>query len=293
MLNHTKFMVIIVNFERAQDTIECIDSLLQAGAQASQVLVVDNGSQDKSMEHISQKHPRMKQLRLPENLGFAGGYNQGIREALKTSAEKFFILNNDTTVASDSLGYLFEADWDIAVPKILYFDEPERIWAAGARWRKFPPAVIMTGFNNSDEPKYDMPQALDYATGCALIIKREVLENLGGFDIQFTNYMEDYDYCYRVRGEGYTIGYVPQARIYHKVSRTLGSRSPLRWEQQGRNTVLFYRLEQRFPTWNLWLYLVWFTVREAAKGHRSILKSFWTGVFAGIREIRNLRSSHG
>lgn len=279
--------VIVVNYKKPEDTIQCIRSLLAAGRPESLIIVVDNGSADGSADRIAEALPGLRLLRLDENLGYAGGYNAGIEQALALQTPNILILNNDTIVDRQAIDLLREAAWDISVPKIYYHDPPDLIWAAGARWRKFPPRVTMIGYRRKDRPGYDIPYELEYATGCALLIKRPVLETLGGFDPLFINYMEDYDFCYRARQQGYSIGYVPQAHVWHKVALTLGESSPERWKYLGRNSVLFYRKGERFPSSVLWMYLVWFTLREMVKGQLSRVRFFWQGVIEGRQLLKS------
>ena len=284
--NIPKIAVVIVNWERPDDTIQCIQSVLNSSTPDLYLIVVDNGSQDDSIEQISRTFPEVELISLPENQGFSGGYNVGIEYALNTLAPYIFILNNDTIITEEAIKALVMSPWDVSVPKILFFDEKDRIWAAGARWRPFPPSVTMIGYRQKDSNAYSLPTPLDYATGCALMVKREVLDTIRGFDPAFENYMEDYDFCFNVREAGFKIGYVPEAKIYHKVSQTLGLSSPRRWRYQGKNTVLFYRRGNRFPRMFLWLFLIWFSLRESIKGNFDILPSFWKGVLEGCRSIR-------
>jgi GT2 family glycosyltransferase len=279
--------VVIVNWERPDDTIECIRSVLQSQTDGLKVLVVDNGSSDNSVARISGAYPQIDMLSLPDNLGFSNGYNAGIEYVLNTQASHCFLLNNDTTIDKNTIPALLASSWDVAVPKILLYHEPERIWAAGARLRSFPPGIIMIGYQKKDLGNYDSPRPLQYATGCALLVNRNVLKATQGFDPEFKNYMEDYDFCYRVQSAGFSIGYVPEARVLHKVSQTLGAFSPPRWRYQGKNTVLFYRKCQRFPHWYLWAVLSWFTLREILKRNTGILPHFWGGVKDGYRQLRS------
>lgn len=274
--------VIIVNWQRAQDTIECVRSVQQSKHTDVRILVVDNGSQDNSVAQLRESLPGVTLLSLPENLGFSGGYNAGIREALKHDADFLFLLNNDTVIEPDTISQLLAAPWDVAIPKILYFDAPDTIWSTGAQWRRFPPSVKMIGHRKTDSQKYQVPRALDYATGCALLIQRQVAETVGGFDPAYENYMEDYDYFYRVRDAGFSVGYVPKARIFHKVSQSLGADSPLVWRYTGRNTVLFYRKGKRFSRWALGTYIAWVTFREMVKGNFRALPPFWNGIWEGL-----------
>ncbi len=275
--------VIIVNWQRARDTIECVQSVQQSEHTDIRILVVDNGSQDDSVLRLQKSLPSVELLSLSENLGFAGGYNTGIHYALEHNTDFLFLLNNDTVIEPDTISQMLAAPWDVVVPKILYFDAPDTIWAAGARWRRFPPSVKMIGHREADSKKYQVPQALDYATGCALLLRKQVAEVTGGFDPLYQNYMEDYDFFYRLRKAGFNAGYAPKARVLHKVSQTLGTGSTLVWRYTGRNTVLFYRQGNRFPRRALGTYLAWVTVREMLKGNFKSLPPFWNGVRDGLR----------
>jgi GT2 family glycosyltransferase len=279
--------VVIVNWRKAHDTIGCIQSILRGGFPPSQVLVVDNGSQDESDDQIRSKFPEVELHSLPKNLGFSGGYNYGIEMALAAGAEQIFLLNNDTIINQDTIPALLACDADVAVPKIYYHRDAKRIWSAGAQWRRFPPMVVIRGYQKLDKPHFDKPVALQYATACALMIRREVFERVGRFDPEFENYHEDYDFCYRVRTAGFNIRYVPKAQVWHKVSQSLGLSSPRFWWYLGRNCVLFYRKEDRFPAWMLTSFLVWVTLRETLKLNFRHLPDFWSGVNAGIVWVKH------
>lgn len=287
MKSQNKVITVIVNYRRPDDTIACIRSIL-ADYQQGEILVVDNGSGDESPVNILQAAPRIRLLQLPNNTGFAGGYNAGIQAALETKDQSIFLLNNDTEIEPGCLTALVASNSDVAVPKILYYNQPDIIWAAGARWRKFPPAIVMNGYRQKDGPLYDQPRALQFATGCALLVKREVLVQVGGFDTLFANYMEDYDFSYRVVKAGFRMRYIPQARVLHKVSQTLGEANPRRWYYLGQNTVLFYRKDERYPATTLWAYLAWFTIRETLKGQSQILAPFWQGVKNGFKLLKEI-----
>jgi GT2 family glycosyltransferase len=289
-----KIVCVIVNWERPADTIECIDSVLRSNVSEMQVLVVDNGSRDDSREKISRRFPQITLVSLPQNLGFAGGYNEGIKHALRTGASHIFILNNDTVIEPETISRLMDSPWDVVVPKIVFHDKPDYIWSAGARWRAFPPGVVMIGFRKKDGPLYASAYPLEYATACALMIQRHVFEIVGGFDLEFVNYMEDYDFTYRVKENKFSMGFIPDAKVFHKVSQTLGEYSPKRWKYQGKNTVLFYRKDSRFSWLELWIFLIWSTVREVIQGNFFILPGFWQGILDGLKLLKQKeREYHG
>ena len=281
--------VVIVNYGRLADTADCVASIRQApDGHALPILLVDNGSGDPAVADLAQAWPNITLRLLPRNLGYVGGFNAGIEAALRWPVRSLLLLNNDTLVPAGSLACLVQALdlWDIAVPKITYADQSNLIWAAGAAWRRFPPGIVMRGFRRPEAPAYNVAGPLDYATGCALLVKRAVLEAVGGFDTRYGSYMEDYDYCYRLRAAGFRLGYVPQAVIRHKVSQTLGENTPAKWHLLGRNSVLFYRTDRRFPARVLWAYLAWVMVREVLKGQAPVLPHFARGVREGLTLLK-------
>ncbi len=277
-----KIAVVIVNWERPEDTIQCINSVMNSDYPNLEIILVDNGSKDDSLVRFREAYDQINIIELTENEGFTGGYNAGIRKADEGGADYVFLLNNDTIIDKNSLSLLLDAGWDISVPKITFYDSPTTIWAAGARWRSIPPTIKMIGYQKPDGPEYNSSRPLDYTTGCALLVKKEVFDKILGFDPRYINYMEDYDFSYRAREAGFTIGYVPQASVLHKVSRSLGEGSEQRWEYLGRNTVLFYRHPARFPGVTLWIVLGWVLLREIFNGNARYLPAFWDGVNDGL-----------
>ncbi len=280
-------MVVVVNWNRPADTIECVQSVLRSGVPANRVLVVDNGSSDQSSEKIAAACPGIKLHALPGNEGFTGGYNFGIDLALDDGAELIFILNNDTVIDAHTIQELMNANWDISVPRIYFYDTPAMIWSAGGSWRRFPPMVTMRGFRRKDGKAYDRPIPLDYATACALMVKRKVFEKAGKFDRAFESYNEDYDFAYRVKQAGFRMGYVPEARVWHKGSLTLRGDPSKIWYYLGRNTVLLYRKENRFPVTTLLVVLAWVTLRELIKLNYRIIPDYWRGIKAGLEWLKH------
>jgi GT2 family glycosyltransferase len=284
--NHPLIKVVIVNYGRAKDTIECIQSVLLNGLNANQIILVDNGSTDDSVKEISHEFPDIDLHLLTQNLGFAGGYNYGIEIAMNSDAERILLLNNDTVLDSGAAQALSISDWDVSVPKIFFYKSPDLIWSAGANWRRFPPMVTMRGYQRKDNQRYNQSVALGSATACVLMVKREVFERAGVFDSDYKNYFEDYDFIYRVRQAGFSVGLVPESKVWHKSSQTLGGNSPEKFWYLGRNCVLFYRKGDRFPAWVLNSFLIWVTGRELVKLNFRGIWNFWRGARDGINWIK-------
>ena len=282
--------VVIVNWNRANDTLECLRALESSDYSNYRPLVVDNGSTDGSLDVIEAAFPAVEVLANQDNLGFARASNIGIEYASQQGADYVLLLNNDTLVDKRFLTELVavgESDHQIGmlVPKIYYHGGEDRLWSAGAQWRRFPPRVTIIGYGQEDGSAYGFQREVDYATGCAMLVKREVFEQVGMFDPAFFMYHEDYDFSARVRRGGYRIVYVPQAVMWHKVSASTGEESPLKWYYLGKYIVPLYLKHFRPPRLSLALFVLWVLARETAKGNARYLGSYLRGLRDGWREF--------
>jgi hypothetical protein len=212
---------------------------------ACAVAVVDNGSSDDPTETIRDLYPRVRVIRNASNLGYAGGNNVGIRYALAQGADYICILNNDVTVEKGfvlALLSVLQSNSKIGVvtPLIASMEQPEQVWALGSAVNRKSGVVnrLHVGENVSEWGKRT-PFAVDSASGAAMLIKREVLENVGLMDEDFFLYFEETDWCLQVRKAGYRIIAVPSSVVYHKVSATLGASSPVIDYYMLRNHLRF------------------------------------------------------
>lgn len=158
-------------------------------------------------------------LCLARNTGFTGGVSAGLRLALERGAAYAFLLNNDATVEPGCLGTLVEAaearpDVGLAGPKIVWAGEPGRIWSAGmsVAWRR---AAIGAHRDEPDDGRYAGRRLVQGLSGCALLVKRAVLEQVGLLDERYFAYYEDLDWCLRARRAGFRALYVGDARVAH------------------------------------------------------------------------------
>ena len=242
--------VIVLNWNGADDTIALLGTLERCRIPSDwrlDVLVVDNGSSDGSPERIAAARPGTAMLRLPENLRFAGGNNQGLRHALAAGADAVALLNNDTEADPAMLERLLLAlDQDPtagAVAPLIYFAPPsDRIWYAGGRVSLALGITAHRGLRDRDRGQYRAVEPTDYLTGCCLLARREAWEKVGLLDERYFIYAEDADWCLRARALGFRLLFVPTARLWHRVSASSGAQSPWKIYQRLRaNVTLFAR----------------------------------------------------
>jgi GT2 family glycosyltransferase len=239
--------IIVLNYKSYEDTIACLHSLEHLTYSHAQVLVVDNGSANGSIEAIRAAYPDVWLIDTGANLGFTGGNNVGVKAALEKGADYILLLNNDTIVAPDMLDVMVEVmenDKSIGVtgPTIYYYDAPETIWSAGGEINWKHGTTRMIGLDEEDKGQFGLsPLPVDFVTGCALMARRDVWEKAGLLDDNFFMYYEETEWCVRARRAGCQIAYVPMAMMWHKISTQQRAASPRTYYYMTRNRLLFLR----------------------------------------------------
>jgi GT2 family glycosyltransferase len=237
--------LIVLNWNGRALLARCLPSIIRQDYPDAEVLLVDNGSTDGSVEWAASAYPQVRLLPQARNLGYAGGMNAGLRAA---QGELIAFLNNDVILQADWLRHLAEAvlaDARIGIAgcKLLYPAETsaegqgDLIQHAGGILR-YPLALPdHIGFRQPDTGQFDALKDVDYVTGAAFMARREVLDQLGGFDEGFfPGYFEETDLCFRARAAGWRVVVAPQAVGVHLESRTTVRDSPAyyTWFHQGR-----------------------------------------------------------
>jgi len=209
---------VILNWNSSADTANCVKSLNSA----PNIVVVDNGSDNKELETLKNSLPKNIYLVVNDtNYGFAKGNNIGINFALKKFSPEFImLLNSDTTASPDFLSPLLDiirADNSIAAvqPKILKLNAPDIIDSAGQIPYKYG-SVRDIGLNLPDGPTYQNTQEIFGACAAAVLLRVSALKNVGFFDEDLFCLFEDVDLSWRLRLAGYKIFYEPKSIIYHK-----------------------------------------------------------------------------
>ncbi len=326
-----RISIIILNWNGWRDTVECLESLYQISHQFYDVIILDNGSRDDSLESIrnylagdlsvgskffeySVKNKPIKILeytnseadtgggrekeiadlpsnrkivliRNDKNYGFAEGNNIGIRYALKVlDSELILLLNNDTIVDKNFLSELVsvvESDETIgfAGPKIYYYDFQGRkdvISVAGIELFIDRGTFHRIGAKEIDRGQYDETRSVDYLEGSCLMIKRQVLDEIGLLNGDYFAYWEETDLCLRGRKAGYKSVYVPTSRIWHKVSSSSIGLTKLYY--MTRNRLWFVR--DNAPASDLAHFFIYFFAYQ-----------FWLdiGVYLRRRDLSRLK----
>lgn len=278
-------MIIVLNWNGQHYTLDCLESLQQLSYPNFEVLVVDNGSSDDSAAVIRARFPQHALIETGANLGFAGGNNVGLRYALEQGADYVLLLNNDTVVAPDFVDCLVQAvepdsSIGIAGPTIYYHEQADLIWSAGGvvDWRNGQ--TCMRDLNTPDTGQLGAtPRAADFVTGCALLARRAIIEQVGLLDERFFVYYEEAEWCARAQRAGFRVVHVPRSKIWHKIPLDARDSSPAVHYYMTRNRLLF--LEATGASWQNWGYVLFEELRRLVswsvrprwrdkKGHRQM-----------------------
>jgi len=299
--------VIVLNWNRPGDTLECLNSLTRQTYSNYRSIVVDNGSTDDSVATIQAAFTDMTVVANPQNLGFAEGNNIGIQRALSAGVAYVLLLNNDTVVDSaliEQLVRVAELDGRIGAvgAKILYYADPHRLWSAGGVINYTETISRLRGYRQIDRGQFEQGAEVDYVSGCAMLLRRQALQAVGLLDPLFSPaYFEDADWCMRARRGGYRIVYAPAAKVWHKVSMSGGGEYNLRERYLiGYNSVQFMKRYASLANW--FKYVIYAILSLPAlyvvrlfqgRGRGVLVKGL--GIWDGLRGARRdtfIRSSH-
>lgn len=253
--------VSVINYNGNKDTLLCLKSLEELKTEGFhlEVVVVDNGSKNVFEANKNDfKNFKLHILKSSENLGFSGGQNLGIKYALGKTADYVVVLNNDVLIDKNLLLELLKTfetkkDCGLVSPKIYFAkghefhkgrykdkDLGRVFWYAGGKmdWKNI--IGSHRGVDEVDKGQYNELVKTDFASGCCVMIKREVFENVGFFDDDYFLYYEDNDLCQRAKKKDFECYYQPNASLWHlNAGSSGGSGSSLHDYFITRNRFLF------------------------------------------------------
>lgn len=218
--------IIVLNWNGEDLIADCLDSLSKIKYDNYKIFVVDNNSDDNSKSIIKQKYQFVELLELDKNYGFAEGNNKGFESILDTTDFVIF-MNNDTEVDQNFVEPLIQPlvqspKIGQTVPKIFYFNNKDKIWYAGGKVNFWLGQIKHIGIRKIDSPKHINSTETDYATGCCFAIRYKDFEQIGGFDSTFPMYCEDVDLSLRIQKFGQKVQFIPESKIWHKISVSMG-----------------------------------------------------------------------
>jgi GT2 family glycosyltransferase len=228
----SKISLIIVNFNNSTDTLDCLESIQKQKKDnlSLETIIVDNASTDDSFNQIKTKYPKNIVYKLPQNLGFAGGINHGIKIALETNPDYIMLLNNDSLITeSDFFNKLLEKTADITAPLIKFTLNGKTTTDYGGK-------VDYLFARNTHQ--YHQGE-FDYLSGVCLLIKPTVFQKIGFFNSRFFLYYEDADFCLRAKRAGLSLLINNKASVFHKLSASTNKLGKKKLQVLAQSQLIF------------------------------------------------------
>lgn len=278
--------IIFPNWNGKEDTLKCLRSITGLDYPKKQIAIIiaDNGSSDGSIEAIREQFSKMrdfKRLKLIElgrNTGATGAYNAALLEA---KTDYIFRLDNDVILEKNSLAELMKVitryvEIGIVGSPIFLMNE-DRLYSSGGRTKLWQAMLY-----NAGDP--DRLKEVDRVSGCAMLFRKEVVNKIGFFDEDYFFYMDDPDWCFRAKKAGFKIVYVPTAKVWHKLSASVGTHtSPPVYYYTFRNRVLFMRKHASIHHWVTFPFFLW--VFALLMSWRGICRGNWKGIIWIIKGV--------
>ncbi|SDY63184.1 MULTISPECIES: glycosyltransferase family 2 protein [Rhodonellum] len=289
--------IIIINWNGFPFTLQCIRSLENTLYPSFKIIVIDNGSTDNSLQKLREAYPAHHYIGLAENIGFTGGNNVGMAYALENGFDNILLLNNDTEVSPDFLDQLIlfqklQPNAGLIQPLIFFNQQRKIIWSAGGKYNSLLAIPTTLHDRKTIDPQLIPDRELDWATGCCLLISKEVLQDVGFMVPGYFAYFEDVDWSLRMKKKGYQIFLASKAIIFHeagassKKTHSEGTLSATVFYLHARNQIFLIRNHGLFPFallafgYQLLKYMVWisyFCLRKRFKKAKAVLRGIKDG----------------
>ena len=239
-----KFAIVILNWNGETLLERYLPAVLEF-SEGAEIYVADNASTDGSVALLEKRFPEVKVIRNSVNGGFAKGYNDALKHI---DADVYCLLNSDIEVTPNWLDpirefYQGQPEAAIVQPKILDLLNPEYFEYAGAAGG----FIDMLGYPfcrgrifqalEKDQGQYDNSIEIFWATGACMFIKKEIFDELGGFDEDYFAHQEEVDLCWRAKNMGYKVHYIGKSKVYHLGGSTLSNMNPKKTYLNFRNSL--------------------------------------------------------
>ncbi|MCB0804106.1 MAG: glycosyltransferase family 2 protein, partial [Flavobacteriales bacterium] len=251
--------IIVLNFNGFEDTIECVDSLIEHIKIGFELIVVDNCSVNDSWNQLRKQKEqnsnwtKVHLVQTTENRGFSAGNNFGVKYAKKQfNSAYFWLLNNDTVIKSDALSPLIKTfrtnlKSGILGSKLMFYDKPDVVQAIGGRFNKYTGKFNQIGFGKLEgELNLEEKHSIDYVVGASLFVSKQFIETVGLLSEDYFLYFEEVDWSIRSHKNGFETLSCLESEVFHKQGSTTknranGKRNLKMMYFQFKNLILFYR----------------------------------------------------
>jgi GT2 family glycosyltransferase len=239
-----KVIILTLNYNGKHLLEDCLESYLANDYPAFELVVIDNGSKDGSLEYVRDKYPQVTLISNSRNLGYSGGFNVGLKYAFEQKKTDYVLITNndvraDTKVLTE-LVKIAQTDKMIGfvTGKVYFFDQPDILQSVGKKEDPIRWNGDHLGGREKDIGQYDFISERPFIDDIFTLVSSKLYSETGGYDTTFFLQGEEYDWQARAKKLGYEMFYTPYAKIWHKESMTLGKTSPLKAYYDARNPLI-------------------------------------------------------
>jgi GT2 family glycosyltransferase len=309
---YKKVTAIIVNYFSEDYTLNCIESLFDSSKEINlNIVVVDNGS-NTDLSKMFLSRPKVSVIKNETNVGFGCAVNQGVNAVLEGGNRDFILfVNNDVLVAKNFLASLIDCfsvsrDVGMVTSRIMYGTSKKQLWYGGGQFDLVKGKPVIEGFNRDilDCATASISRYVDFASGCVMLFKAEVLKDLGGFDPEFFMYYEDYELCLRMKNKGIKIYYCADSVAYHAVQGSSTKQSQHKGLSPRNSEIRFiyslfmrnqyranflHKSDVKWKQFSIYYYAFWIfkLLQIMVISRRSVLKEFM-GAAAQNNKLRKV-----
>lgn len=255
-----KVIVITINYNQAQMTIECVNSVLESIYDNFQIFLIDNGSEENDYFKLVKAYNQESKvdiLRLENNCGYVGGVNHGLKNASELNPDYFLIMNNDTIIDKSAITALVDIGGEynqnaIISGKVYHFNKPNKLqYIGGSLQDRRYLKMYNPGQHEIDRGQYDSIEERDMLDDIMWLLPRKIFNSIGYYSTYFFLYGEQADYARRAIKNGYKLIYTPKAKIWHKGSITTGDGDKSKpaihfWRNKGAVVYLYRNTKKRY-----------------------------------------------
>ena len=222
-----KVFVVTLNWNGREWLEDCLTSVLAMDYPSFEVVMVDNGSTDGSVEFVRQRFPAVHVVETGSNLGYARGFNAGLEYAAAGGAEYFLIMNNDTVIDRSALSALIETAQSrekagFVTGKIYFYDRLDTFQSVGKKEDPIRWNGGHIGWGEKDIGQYETVEERVFLDDVMTLVDRRLYDEVGGYDPQFFLQCEEFDWQARAKAKGWKFYYTPRAKLWHRVSMSMG-----------------------------------------------------------------------
>ena len=292
-------VAVVLNWNAAEETIECVRSLLSSSYRNLRIVIVDNASTDDSVECLATTFPSLNIVSNSINSGYAGGNNLGITWALHAGAEYILIVNNDVVVDTHLIMQLVEKiridkKVGIVTGKVYYKDNHHRVYSGAGRFDRWRCSGVNKGTMFDRMSSDDKDREVSFVSGVLFLARAEIFTKIGLLDEKYFMYFEDLDFSRKVSKQ-YSLLYTPQAIAYHKSGGGThwGNYSQIYLYYHTRNRFIVFEHEKIYYKYYVVLFTICVTFAKAlvilsfsflkSKGDvKKRIYPLWKGIKEGI-----------